>query len=602
MSKQDNPFGEPGAVDGATVYNLDAARNGGKPDAESANARQARERHERFLAKQKKDAEKAAQAQAMREQVEQRKADASQDKPAIELKSDPESIRALKDAIDSNILPHTYVRAGTVVTVETPSGTIVTDDTPPQIIVPVDKSRLARLLADHTYTYGVRWRKLPDGGSIPVDAEASPKGEVATAALAQKNWPNLRPLLGIVTAPVFRTDGTIVQQPGYDPDTKLIYAPKLPLAPVPDNPSANELRAARTFLRDQLLADFPWVGPSRANYIGLLVAPLLRSYLGGALVPLGAIDATSPATGKSLLAHIMTSVYSGYTRPWVADDTELRKAITAILVDQGGAVVCLDNVGKGDIVDQPTLAYVLTSAVMSDRILGGSISVRVPNDRVWLVTGNALTLGGDIPSRTVLVRLDAHMPNPDLRPASKFALGDLERWLSEPANRATVLFHLLVLVRGWIATGAPRNETPMRSFSPWATATAGFLAWLDEPGFMTNRVDLVEVDDEESTYGAFYARWYDLFNDRPVSTAELRESAGPDLSGLSRYDWRGTFLVRKKDGAIPSASGLGKMLASERGRYRSGFRLNGHFDTHSKTWTYSVTAAPAAEFPAEVTE
>ncbi len=562
---------------------------------ETATAREARLRHERFQARQAEKAKKAAKAQAARDQIKERNAKAGRGLPKILLDSDPDAIRTIAATIGDGVLPDTYVRAGVVVSVETPSGAIITEDSPPQIIVTVDPRRLARLLADHTFTYERRNHRLPDGETETVEIEAMPKDTVAASALASTNWPKLRPLYGIVTAPVFRTDGSLVQDPGYDQATALIYAPKLPIEPIPEHPTTDELRAARSFLLDALLHDFPWVGPSRANYIGLLVAPLIRTYLGGVLVPLGAVDAASPATGKTLLTLIMTGIYSGYTRAWVSDDIELRKAITAILVDQGGAVVCLDNVDKTETVDQPSLSSLLTSKVWSDRLLGASTSVRVPNDRVWLVTGNALSIGGDNASRAVPIRLDAHMPDPDLRPASKFALGDLEQWLTSATNRATVLHHLIVLVRGWIVAGAPTVETPMRAFTPWASATAGFLNWLGEPGFMTNRAWLLESDDEEAAYGAFYTRWHELFGEREMKTSELRNSALPDFNGATTYDWRDTFLVRKRDGQIPSASGLGKMLTAERGRFRGGYRLNGHFDSHGKTWSYSVTPAPAGE-------
>jgi hypothetical protein len=574
-----------------------ALPGGGQTETnETKTGRANRERHERFLAKQVAEAKKAEEAQRTREALERHAREARGNKLAVELRNDPDAIRELARLVGDGSIPDTYVRAGVVVVVETPSGAIATDDAPPQTIVPVCVKRFSRLLAEHTFTYETKIKRLSDGDTIPLQVETMPPRGVLDGVLANSEWPKLRPLTGIVTAPVFRPDGTLVQTPGYDESTSLIYSPKLPLQPVPEHPSDDELRAARRFLRNKLLADFPWAdSASRANYIGLLIAPLLRSYLGGTLVPLGVIDATSPGTGKSLLAQIMTAIYSGYTRPWVPADDDLRKAALAILMEQGGAVVVLDNVGKGDAVDQPFLAYLLTASVMSDRILQVSANARVPNDRVWLVTGNAIALGGDIPSRAVLVRLDAHMPDPDLRPASEFALGDLEQWLTDPVNRATALFHLLVLVRGWIVVGAKRVETPMRSFTPWASAAAGFLNWLDESGFMTNRLGLVEVDDEESTYGAFYARWFELFGDQEMTTAEVHRSALPDGGGLVRHDWRGTFLVRKKDGAIPSALGLGRMLAAERGRYRSGFRLNGSFDGHTRTWAWSVT--PSEENP-----
>jgi hypothetical protein len=565
----------------------------GKP--ESATARMERQRHDRFLAKQAEKGEKAAKVEAVREQIQQRKSKIDQTLPRIHLDSDPDAIRALTSSINSNILPDVYVRAGTVVCVETPSGALATEDAPPQIIMTVDRRRLARLLAEHTFTYEIRKVKLGEGESELIDVEVSPKDPVAQAVLASTAWPDLMPLHGIVTAPVFRPDGTLFQQPGYDPVTALIYSPKLPLATVPEDPTTEELRAARNFLLNDLLHDFPFVTPSRANYIGLLVAPLIRNYLGGVLVPLGAIDAASPGTGKTLLTLIMTKIYSGYTRAWVSEDNELRKAITSILVDQGGAVVVLDNVGKADTVDQPALSNLLTSKIWSDRILGASTSARVPNDRVWIVTGNALSIGGDNASRSVPVRLDAAMPDPSQRPASKFALGDLEEWLESSTNRATLLHHLLVLVRGWIVAGAKAIETPMRTFTTWASATAGFLDWLAEPGFMQNRAWLAESDDEETAYGAFYHRWHQLFGDRKLRAAELRATALPDPNGTTQCDWRDTFLVRKRDGQIPPVGGLTKMLTADRGRFRGGYRLDAEFDSHSKVWSFSVSPAVASE-------
>jgi hypothetical protein len=160
--------------------------------------------------------------------------------------------------------------------------------------------------------------------------------------------------------------------------------------------------------------------------------------------------------------------------------------------------------------------------------------------------------------------------------------------VEDPAHPAEALHALLTLVRGWIVAGAPRIETPMRSFTPWASATAGFLDWMGEKGFLTNRAELAMVDEEETTYGAFYQRWYELLGEKRLTATQLRDTAFPDDKGDTRYDWRGTFLTRRSDGVIPSAKGLGMMLRAERGRYRGGFRLEGHYDDHKKVWAWSV--------------
>jgi hypothetical protein len=566
---------------------------------ETATARRARETQERFEAKE------AAKRQATAA-AEKRRAEAratwqgfdDPDMPAVQLDSDPQAIRALGQLIDSGALSDTYVRAGNVVTVERPSGLDREEDEPDQVITIVDTDVLHRKLALETRCYEVASEKLPDGTRTSVPREVTPKTHVSRAVLSRKNWPNLQPLRAIVTAPTFRPGGGLVQDPGYDAAAQVIYAPLLDMERVDPVPSAAELWTAKAFIHESLLPNFPWVAQSRTNYIGMLVTPLIRSFLGNTVVPMLAIDATSPGTGKSLLASILKSVYSGSIRPWVPKDDEMRKAITSLLVENGGQVVVLDNVGKGETVDHPSLAMLLTARVWSDRILQESLSVRLPNDRLWIVTGNALSIGGDIASRTVLVRLDARDPEPSKRPTSNFALGDLEEWLTDPKHRAELLRHLLVLVQGWISDGAERVETPMRTFTPWASATAGFLRWMGETDkFLGNAASLVESDEEEAELGAFYARWHALFGEVRVKAVDLYESARPDGSGRSPKDWQSTYLVRRKDGQILPAKSLGLALKSERGRFRGGFRLNGFHDTHTKVWSYSVTPhdAPVPE-------
>src|SRR6185437_6375827 len=103
------------------------------------------------------------------------------------------------------------------------------------------------------------------------EEEVTPSPAALTAALAPKEWPHLRSLLGIVGAPVLRPDGSLLQTPGYDQATGLYLASKVPLDAVPESPTTAQVQAARKFLLDEFLGDFPWAGPAdKANYMGLL--------------------------------------------------------------------------------------------------------------------------------------------------------------------------------------------------------------------------------------------------------------------------------------------------------------------------------------------
>lgn len=556
---------------------------------ESQSARRAREVHERHLAKQ---AEKKQREEKKQRRIEQMaralETNPRRNRPQILLRTDPEQIEAITDALNLGIIPEIYVCAGQVVVVETPSAAIRNDDAPTRQFAIVNANRLRHLLATHTYTYRLAAKSI-EGDRVEVEEETSPTVETVKDVLSTKEWPKLRPLYGVVSAPFFRPDGQLVQKSGYDDATGLILDPVLDLEPVPEHPTKEELRAARDFVLNDLLGNFPWVDrASKANYVAMLVAPIMRTYLGGALVPMLAIDAKSQGTGKTLLATIIIKLYSGYTRSWIGDEAELRKAITSILLDEGGAAVLLDNVNKGDVVDSAVLAALLTMRNWSDRILGrndSGASVKAPNNRVWMVTGNALTVAGDNKSRSVLTQLDAKMPNPENRPTSKFRLGNLEDWLESSANRAVALRHLLILVRGWIVAGAPTVETPMRTFTPWASASAGFLEWLKVPGFATNAKAMADVDPQENLWAAFYAFWWENFGGHKVSAGELVDSATPDQYGATKKNWDSAF-IRTKTGRIPIASNLGQMLRPEIGAWHGDYTLQGEQDSHHKTWKF----------------
>ena len=91
--------------------------------------------------------------------------------------------------------------------------------------------------------------------------------------------PALPVLAGIVTAPVFGKDGTLITEPGYHPAARLLYEPDtgLPAGRHPGAPDADDIAAARSLLLDDLLGDFPFVGDAeRAHALALLLLPFVR--------------------------------------------------------------------------------------------------------------------------------------------------------------------------------------------------------------------------------------------------------------------------------------------------------------------------------------
>jgi hypothetical protein len=130
---------------------------------------------------------------------------------------------------------------------------------------PMTEDRLRHVLAQL-----VNWRKrAPNGGLVP----AYPPPVLLKNVLATPD-PALPVLAGIVTAPVFGSDGTLITEPGYHPATKLLYAPTqdFTLPPVPDDPTPQQIAAARSLLLDDLLGEFSFVSEAeRAHALALLL-------------------------------------------------------------------------------------------------------------------------------------------------------------------------------------------------------------------------------------------------------------------------------------------------------------------------------------------
>ncbi|WP_051386070.1 hypothetical protein [Actinokineospora inagensis] len=506
----------------------------------------------------------------------------SDPKPSIYVGSDAEAIRALTTALDTGALPDVYVTGGGLVHLARESGhTTDTGGHPlPTTAAPLTPAGLAWLLAHHTYCHTIRDDKK---------TETSPKATTLSAVLSHRHWSGVPPLLGVIGSPVLRPDGTLVQEPGYDQATGLYYAPATTIPPIPTRPTPADVDDAASFVLDRLVCDFPFVADAdRANGLGLLLAPILRPYL-RALTPFGLISATTQSSGKTLLAEILGHLYGSKNLVWRrGDDAELEKSITSAL-HSPAPVLLWDNLAEGSIISSAVLAQLLTSPEWSARMLGSSgDGFTTTNNRVWLATGNNIRLGGDMATRTVLIRLDPNDPHPDQRDQTRFGIPHLDTWLKEPTHRTQVLRHLLVLVMDWINNNAPRSTHSMRQFTTWAQATGGLLAHHGISGFLDNLGDLRETDDDNQEWASFLACWHTINDDRPVSARKLRMQAEIDMVNGRPVDrWEGTFLTDDL-GRAPSAKSLGRTLTGHIGRWHGNHVLRSGMDPRANARVFWV--------------
>jgi hypothetical protein len=307
-------------------------------------------------------------------------------------------------------------------------------------------------------------------------------------------------LRAVVHSPVIRADGTILAEPGYDPETRLLHLPEpgLDVPKVPDRPDATDVRRAVALL-NEMVAGFPFVTEHhRANFIGFMLTPLLRE-----LVPppykMCAITAPQPGSGKSLLATCLRRIHGGIFRSETPpDEAEMRKTISAILETTTAAVVQIDNV-TGPLRSS-VMSGMLTNARWSDRRLGVNAGpnahIETANDRLWMITGNNVSIGGDLPRRTIPVVIDPRIPHPERR--TGFAITNLESWVAE--HRGELLAALLTLIRAWVVAGRPVDTaTVSDDYAPWIETVRGILRNAGIEGVFDHPDTQVEtgVDDVE---------------------------------------------------------------------------------------------------------
>jgi hypothetical protein len=363
------------------------------------------------------------------------------------------------------------------------------------------------LAAAVSYRYNCTRTTVTKAGNETTRPALFPTTAATTAVNALDMMRHLRRLRGVVHTPVVRSDGSILDTAGYDPDTRLLHLPDpgLVVPAVPAAPSPEQAAAAIGLL-DQMIAGFPFLTQhDKANFLGALITPLLR-LLTPPPYKLVAIGAKMPGSGKSLLASTLRVVHGGVVRSEMPeDDGELRKQVTAILDVTTGPVIQLDNVSG--VLNSSVLAGLLTTNRWDDRRLGATEMVSRPNDRLWVITGNNLNIGGDLPRRSLWCTIDPNMPDPHLR--TGFAIADFETWVRE--HRGQIIAALLTLVQGWVRAGMPA-PAPERSdsYTRWITTLRGILSHAGVPGVF-DHPDSAQTIGGEDEWGIFLDATHRVF-------------------------------------------------------------------------------------------
>ena len=420
---------------------------------------------------------------------------------------------------------------------------------------------------------------------------------VARYILSQGTWkfPALR---GMTEVPVVRDDGTILDQSGYDPQTRLIYLPhpELLIPPIPANPTRQEVDQARD-LAWGYLSEFPYeTRADAANAYALLLTVVIRTLI--SLVPMAVIDATKQGSGKGLLAKFIAYIMLGRSAAAMVppnDENEWRKTLTSLILE-GETLISLDNV-EG-LLYSPALASFLTADVWKARLLGTMQSPDLVQRTIMIANGNNMQLGGDIPRRSYRIRMDAGVSKPWMR--TGFTYSPLLKYAR--ADRGKIIAALLTMVRAWYVAGQPAPATPipaLAEFSAWAEIVGGVLAFAGVDGFLDNLDQLYdETDVEGPQWAVFLEMWQHVLGNGYYTTAQVIEKLKQDATFAAALPDALAGLPLEEAKEIKAFSiKLGRALQKRNGTPYGpdNTRLSKKQDEHSKQKLWSVTSIPVAQ-------
>jgi len=439
--------------------------------------------------------------------------------------------------------------------------------------VPMDEIRLTSALVDSVEFY----RK---------SKTVFPPRDLLKAILGRSDL-GFDELQGITNGPLWRGDGTLVLEPGFDSESGIFLSTE-DIDFDPEN--LRSVEWAKKEL-ESLLDGFPFVQRADLeNSIALIVSLVYRPSL-GASAPMFVITAPQAGTGKTLLADVVCSISTGSPAPLSPPppgEEEMRKRITSILLSSAPVAV-LDNCENA--VASQSLSVALTAASWSDRILGRSESVTPPNNTSWIATGNKIGFKGDLLRRTIPIRIDSDHSTPWTR--SDFKISDLRTHVLD--NRNQYLEAVCVLISNWIQIGkrSGGSQTVLGGFEKWMETIDGIMTSAGFTEFATN-LDEWWDENRENEYGwqAWLEAWSERHGSKTISSSKLIDlidkSPGglvfgvhppPEVGDLADKDMNRTDLHKR-------ARALGKVLGHQAGKRFGSYKLIKRRDskTNSLAW------------------
>lgn len=370
-------------------------------------------------------------------------------------------------------------------------------------------------------------------------------------------------LTGVVNAPTMRSDGTLIDRPGYDAVTGLLYDPLGVAFPsIPARPSRRQAVRALGELED-LLSTFDFVDDvSRSVALSAILTALTRRSVSHA--PCHAFTAHQAGSGKSMLCDLASIIATGREAAVMAQGKtpdEFEKRLGAALL-AGDPIIVLDN------CVQPVAGDALCQAVSQKRaklrILGKSEAPDVPCNAFVMANGNNLVIEGDMTRRTIQCGLDPKCERPELREFGRNPLAHAK------ANRAELVCAALTILRAFHVEGRPKGGAPLGGFEDWSRLVRDAITWLGWDDPLQSMSQLQESDPIRNELAAIIEHWHATFGMMMVTASEVVEKL-KEATGDGAQFREALMLATKAKTLTPLI--LAKWLQANKGRQIGNLRI-----------------------------
>ena len=362
--------------------------------------------------------------------------------------------------------------------------------------------------------------------------------KIAATYLARLGEWRVPTLLGVVHAPTLRRDGSILENPGFDRASRLLYDPgDAKFAPIPERPTRDEARAALDVLLE-LIEPFKSVGPEdRAAVLAAVITPGVRRSMPHA--PLFAITAPVAGSLKSKLVDTASYIWSGHPAPVTSqggkDGGELEKRLSASLL-AGDALISIDNCERP--LGGELLCQMLSQLVCRVRVFGTLTNADTPSNCCIYATGNNLLLIGDVTRRSLLASLDPRCERPE------------EREFTGPPPDAQGANHreayavaALTILRAYVVAGRPKQQAAaLGGFEGWSRMVRDPLLWLGEADACATMRKARDNDPVRAVILPLMEQWAELIgvgeHDTMTAGAVVERANERDAPSFGSDEWR----------------------------------------------------------------